>query len=308
MSPAMIRNFLFALAIASMPIASHAQPAKLIVVDGVDAGGAMTELWRAMTERFAGANAATQLRPWTETDRAWIELIRSHVASWESAIPALAAPFAPITAREQVRIVLGNQNGEDAFAHDPRTIGFDVARLQSQYGDAATPENAQRMDRFFRHEYTHLLQKAWLAAHPYEADTPLRFALVGMWTEGLGNYYSLSERWHDADGTATEMASQARAELEPRMLARLGALACAPSASTQRLTAGLSMGPFAKKWGALPVALWLDQEARRSPDALRQFIVAGPDGIWRIAAEHLRGDHQTVLREIQAAAAMCDAQ
>ena len=304
-----MRNACSVLFAAMMTLASQAEPARLTVVDGVDARGAATELWLAMTQRFVAAEPSTTAppRPWTPTDLAWRELIRSRLAVWESEIANLEAPFAPIIVRDDVRLVLGNQRGEDAFTHDPRTIGFDLARLQSEYGDATTPENVQRMDRFFRHEYTHLLQKAWLAEHPYAADTPLRSALLGMWTEGVGNYYSLSSRWRNAGGTPSEIALQARAELEPRLLARLGALACAPPSSTAQLTAGLSMGPFAKKWGALPVALWLDEAMRRSPDALRKLIAAGPDDVWRIAGESLSSEGRIVLREIQSTAALCSA-
>lgn len=291
-------------ALALLAVSASADE-RLVVIDGVEANGRSTELWLSMTERFV--DVPTTTRTWTETDLRWRELVRSRIAMWDAEIAKLETPFAPITVREQVRIVLGNQRGEDAFTHDPRTIGFDVARLQKEYGDATTTENVQRMDRFFRHEYTHLLQKAWLAEHPYAGDTPLRTALLGMWTEGLGNYYSLSERWRDADGSPTEMAMKTRAELEPRMLARLGALACAPSSRTKELTAGLSMGPFAKKWGALPVALWLSDEMRRSPEALRQFVLAGPDGVWHLAGEHLSNDARAVLREVQANATLCTA-
>lgn len=86
-----------------------------------------------------------------------------------------------------------NRGGEDAFTHDPHAIGFDVERLNALYGDAESDRNAVLIDHLFRHEYTHLLQKAWVRDHPLRTDTPLRSALADMWLEGLGNYYSLSD-------------------------------------------------------------------------------------------------------------------
>ena len=65
------------------------------------------------------------------------------------------------------------------------------------------------------------------------------------------------------------------------------------------------MGAFDRKWGALPVALWLAKEASRSDDALRQFVENGPDGIWAIADRHL-GTNAAVLREVRATAALCN--
>lgn len=47
--------------------------------------------------------------------------------------------------------------------------------------------------------------------------------------------------------------------------ARLAALSCAPASAAEKLTADLSRGKFERKWGALPVALWLDEESRRPP-------------------------------------------
>lgn len=236
----------------------------------------------------------------TDASRAWASLIRSRVTQWESDIPALSANYAPIAGPEVATVVIGHGGGEDAFTPDATTIGFDAARLHAEYGDATLAENTARIDRFFRHEYTHLLQKAWLAEHPYTADTPLRAALLGIWKEGLGNYYSLSPRWR-----SPELVSKTLAELEPRFVARLAALACASPASADALTKDLSMGRFDQKWGALPAALWLDADASRSPEALRELVLAGPDGVWSLAERHVSESSRAVLRETRAAAELC---
>ena len=247
-------------------------------------------LWQEMIRKLPGPDAPS-------AESSWGALIRARATQWEAGIPALAANYAPVAAPEIATIVIGNGGGQDAFTHDPTTIGFDVARLQAEYGDATLPENTARIDRFFRHEYTHLLQKAWLREHPYDANTSQRRALLGLWTEGLGNYYSLSEKWR---GTS-ESATRARAELEPRLVARLAALACASDTEATTLMADLSMGRFDRKWGALPVALWLAAD----PNAIRTLVLAGPDGIWSLAEQHLADDSQAILREARVAAELC---
>lgn len=254
------------------------------------------QLWQTMIRKLSGPEAVAS-RSMNDGQRAWAALIRTRAAAWPAEIPALAKNYAPVPAPEVATIVIGNGGGHDAFTHDATTIGFDVARLHAEYGDAALPENRERIDRFFRHEYVHLLQKAWLREHPYDASTPLRAALLGIWAEGLGNTYSLSERWR---GDA-EAAQHARAELEPRFVARLAALACASKADADALTADLSMGRFDRKWGALPVALWLQAE----PGSERDLVLAGPEGIWDLATRHLPEGTRAILREARAAAALC---
>jgi len=274
-----------------LTLSAAAEPRVRVVEDAA--------LWQQMVHKLTGPHAVAATET-TDAQRAWAALIRSRAAQWESEIPKLATYYASVDGPAVATIVIGNGGGQDAFTHDPTTIGFDVARLHAEYGDATAPENTDRIDRFFRHEYTHLLQKAWLREHPYDENTPLRAALAGVWKEGLGNYYSLSEKWR---GASSETAAKARAELEPRFVVRLAALACASSEEARALTADLSMGRFDQKWGALPVALWLEAE----PDAIRELVLAGPDGIWTLAEQHLPDGSRAILREARAATALCTA-
>src|SRR5690606_11115241 len=184
-------------------------------------------------------------------------------------------------------------------------IGFDLAAMQRVYGDAGQPGAGERLDRFFRHEYIHLLQHAWWQQHPYTMETPLRRALAEIWAEGLGNYFSLSQRWQSHNGTLSATTRETLTALEPRFVARLAALACAEPAAAQALTADLSRGRFDRKWGALTTALWLEAEAAHDAQALRAFVTAGPDGIWDLAARHLSGDLARTLDEARAAADLC---
>jgi hypothetical protein len=261
------------------------------VVSGTAADGAPTELWLEILRRRSSeetvAAAAALRRPPTDQDRAWEELIRARARIWKERLGALVAPFRPLAPPERIRIVLGNRGAEDAFTHDRITIGFDVSRLEALFGSAHDLENRDRIDRFFDHETTHLLQKAWLAEHPPSATTPFERAELDIWLEGLGNYYSLSQRWRAHDGTQSAAARTALDELEPILVTRMAKLACASEEEADRLLANLSQGPFTKKWGALPAALWLEAESSRDPHALRDFVQVGPAGVRELARRHL---------------------
>lgn len=298
------------LCLSAVSAAVPSSDSVLQVESGLTDDGLPTERWMAMTRRFAGDEAKPAplaRRPLTPQERSWAELMRARAAAWTSRKTTLEAPFHPVAPPAQVTIVLGNQGGEDAFAHDATTIGFDLSRLQSTYGDASLEENASRADRFLDHEYTHLMQKAWLAGHPFEPTTPLDSALLDIWKEGLGNQRSLSGAWRPSGEKPSSRASEALGVLEPRFVSRMAALACASPPDGAKLTADLSMGRFDAKWGALPAALWLDDEASRDPEALRRFVQAGPAGVWDLAARHLPPALGAALSEARRAAALCAA-
>jgi hypothetical protein len=296
-SPAMPHRFrnrlalIGALIFAASGTVAATGGAALEIVVAVGDDGTPLEAWlealRGLRPAAEVAAAAAARRPLTSDERAWETLIRSRRDAWSARRAELAEPFEPIEAPGEIRILLGNVGGEDAFTPDSRTIGFDLARLQREYGDAGLAENGERIDRFFAHEYTHLLQKAWLTAHPQVTGSPYARAEMGMWLEGLGNYYSLSARWRTVGGVESPQARSTLDELEPVLVARLSALACASPEEEARLTADLSMGPFTKKWGALPVALWLEAEASAAPAALARFVQAGPAAVRDLARRHL---------------------
>jgi hypothetical protein len=121
----------------------------------------------------------------------------------------------------------------------------------------------------------------------------------------LGTWYSLSPRWRARDGEPSAAASEVLATLEPRFAARLSALACAPVDRAAELTADLSTGAFDAKWGALPAALWLETEVSRSDGAVREFVLAGPEGIWELAARRLSPPLGAVVEEARLAGALC---
>lgn len=271
-------------------LAATAAAAPIVdVVVAVAPDGSAAPPWQEMLEARIGAHAArrhaAERRPLAEAERDWVALIRRQARLLGAEWPQLRAPFAPVAPPPALRIVIGNRGGEDAFVHDARTIGFDAARLQAEYGSADDPENVARALRFLRHESTHLLQRAWLAQHPPWPDDPWSRTLLHLWKEGHGNLHSLSDRWWTVDADAnppgrySDLAEDTLAQLVPTLIARLGALACADPRHVPSLEQGLSMGPFARKWGALPLALWLKRAQARHPQALRDFVQAGPAGV-----------------------------
>lgn len=296
---------------ATTRMASGAADDAVRVILGVTDSGSATPQWSAMLrdrlppERYEAVAAAR--RPLTPEERAWARLVRSRAPQWERERSAVEAPYEGVRPPGPVSVVVGNQAaaGDDAFTHDATTIGFDLGELQSAYGDAARLENAVRIDRFFRHEYAHLLQRGWLSAHPWPSGSPLSEALLETWKEGLGNYHSLSGRWRTENGEASQVAKDTLAVLEPRFAARLAALACAPPERATLLTSGLSRGPFEQKWGALPVALWLATEPGDQQRTLRAFVQAGPAGVWELASRRLPPPLGAVLGEARDTGVAC---
>lgn len=293
--------------LALAPLAAPAAP-HLEILAGVTDAGSATPLWQAMIRQRLPAGTFSELehlqKPLTVEELAWVALIESRRAEWKSEIPALATVFHPINA-PRARIVLGNRGGDDAFTHDPHTIGFDLERLHALYGSADDPANAARIDRFFRHEYTHLLQKAWFRLHPVALESPLDLALAEIFTEGMGNYHSLSKKWRNSDGSLSAHAVKTLRALEPRFLARLAAIACATPEHAARLSTDLSRGRFDRKWGALTIALWLANET--GDNVLRDYLLAGPEGTWALAERQLPEALRPLLDEIRQSAALCDA-
>ncbi len=295
---------------ASRLVAQVKPPLDLAVVTAVSDDGHATGDWLAILRTrltLARYDSVAPLQPsLTSDEAAWDSLVRSRVPAWIGVAPSITSLYSPAQPPAVVRVVLGNRGGDDAFTADDHTIGFDLSRLLSLYGEANDPANVARIDRFFQHESSHIMQKAWLSVHPWVITSPLHAALFDIWTEGLGNYYSLSNQWLDPQGQLTERARQVLGVLEPRFASNLAALVCADSATAAPLLASLSSGPFDQKWGALPAALWLATEPQPVDSALRRFIVAGPAGVWDLAERHLASPLEDRLKEARLAIPRCE--
>ncbi|MEN8374563.1 MAG: hypothetical protein ABFS34_03875 [Gemmatimonadota bacterium] len=263
----------------------------LSLVVGVERDGSVTEEWVDVLGVFhSEAELPAMLEdrhPLTDDEAAWVALIRSHEGTWSSAVDSLRVPFGSVAPPPRVLVVMGNVGGQDGFAPSDTTIAFDVRRLAKLYGGAAEASNANRIDRFFAHEFTHLLHKAWRKEHPIDLVTPLDRALWECLKEGVGNYRSLSARWVTPRGDLTTRARETLDRLQIVFVERLAALEHASDEDAEALLEGLSMGPFTEKWGALTVALWLAQEARGEDILLKRWIDAGPSGILTLAGKYL---------------------
>jgi hypothetical protein len=271
----------------------------LVLHLGQDPDGRPTEQWLDAVRHF---NDDEAIRAFAATHQAltpeqtdWFTLISSRLGDWQSRTAELGRPFADVQPPSSVDVLLGNIGGEDAFNPSDKLIAFDLGRLQAVYGPARDPGNADRIDRFFAHEYTHVLHKIWRRDRGITIESPLEQALWGCLTEGLGNYRSLSGRWHRVDGRLSEHAEAVLARLSPILVERLAALRTATDREAAPLMRGLSMGPFEDKWGALPVALWLSEEVRRDDDALGRWVERGPWGVLDLAAIYLPPDLATKL-------------
>jgi len=271
-----------------------ARTARLAVQVGQGTDGAPTQRWLVAAGLFNDAESVAALAaapaPFDAAEAAWRDLIVSRSDAWTATMPGLELPFGDTEPPALLNVLVGNVGAMDAFVVDDTTIAFDVSALQRIYGDASDPVNARRIDRFFAHEYTHVIHRAWRAQRNLDLQTPLERALWHCLTEGLGNYRSLSERWFADGGGLSEHARATVARLEPILVERLGRLAAAGDAEEEALTQGLSMGPFEEKWGALPVALWLAEEVAADPDALTAWIERGPWGVLALAQRHLPAD------------------
>lgn len=283
--------------------AAGAQPAPaslpVTVTLGVEGDGTATAAWRDALRVWHGDEALGLVlrdqHALTEEEAAWAALIQRRAPAWARMTDSLRLPFEGVVPPDTVHVVLGNVGGQDAFTFSDSTMGFDLQRLGALYEEATAAENGDRIDRFFAHEFTHLMHKAWRKARGLALASPLDRALWDCLVEGLGNYRSLSGRWVEPDGALTPHARDVLARLQPVFVARLAALEHASEAEAAGLMEGLSSGPFDQKWGALTVALWLAQEARGDDRRLRRWVEAGPRGVLTLARTYLPEDLRSGL-------------
>jgi hypothetical protein len=284
---AVLHRLALALAIAVVSSAARTAPPRLDLRLGFAADGSASPEWRAAVETHTGSRPTWEVHPLSDAEAAWLELVRARRDAWEKRIDALCVPFEGVRPPRTLAVVVGNQNGEDGFGLGEDAIYFDLSALARIYGAAGESGNAARLDRFFDHETTHVLHWRWERRHPQPVGTPLERALWAMAREGLGNLRSLSETWVGPRGELTPLARETLTELEPILVERLEKLAQATTEQESALTAGLSSGPFRRKWGALPVALWLAEESRGDDRALRSFVSSDSAGVLALARRHL---------------------
>jgi hypothetical protein len=203
-------------------------------------------------------------------------------------------------------VLLGTQAGDDAFTFGPDTIVLDLSAFERAYGSSAGQDALVR--RILAHEYTHLLihpyldrlgwTEAWAAGDPYLEAVRILF------NEGIANLSSIQDpKWVTRD-KPTEFATEALAKLEPVLLQRLQVLERPRSAAAAaQAMRNISQGALTDKWGAIPIAIWLQEETRGSPGKLRRWVDRGPEQILALAVRRARPDRRAEFQRLLVAVA-----
>lgn len=263
---------------------------------GVNESGYVTDDWIEFDsngELLAKDKLSKNEKKLTIKEKEWADLITSRIKLWETQLDEIAVPYATTEIPRKVSVVIGNRGFMDAFAHPtkyPSKMFFNLSVFVKSYGSGKDAKNKNRIDRFFAHEYTHLLQYRWKIKNPYELTNHVERALNGSYKEGFGHFRSISNKWKDNNGHITEHAEKTLKSLEVVFVERMVLLKNATDDEADVLMKGLSMGPFNKKWGALTVALWLVKEAEGNDENLIKWVDLGPKGIIALANNHLTKD------------------
>ena len=200
-----------ALAATGSPAQSVAGMPSAVVLEirrGFTEQGSITPEWKeAIRDRQSEDSlnvVERNKRPVSADESGWLSPIEEKVQSWRGMIDSLRFPFVDLSPPDTLTILLGNQGGSDAFSPSATTICFDLSQL-TEYGGASSSLNSERIDRFFAHEFTHVLHNLWAANHALQLRTSLDLALWSCLKEGLGNYRSLSDKWVSEKGKLTDV-------------------------------------------------------------------------------------------------------
>ncbi|HEX3458331.1 MAG TPA: hypothetical protein VHR97_10295 [Candidatus Baltobacteraceae bacterium] len=293
------------------PRASAGGGQRLEVVLAIEPTGRPARAWLDAIRDRVSANELAQLaataRPLTADEQDWADMIGRVAPVWFAGVARLNAPFRSVTPPARPKVVLGRGGGDDAFGTPPDVMAFDLSALAAAYDDHAEAARKALMSRLLSHEYTHLLAvpflnsigwtEAWAGVRPY------RRALRVLYNEGLGNMRSVEgdARWTVPSGQPTDRAREALARLTPVLAERLQALAADPAPDVAKnLLRNISQGPFAGKWGALPIALWLAADSGFQPDRIAHWVEAGPPGMLRLAAVYADPAYAAVFERLEA--------
>jgi hypothetical protein len=216
----------------------------------------------------------------------WIAFVKKHESFWEAIIQEQNRLFDDSI--DTINILIGITGPNDAFIAQNKYICFNLPRIQELYGDVSKPSNQDRLIRFFRHEYSHLLNKRYAKQKNVPLSNPLERAIWHAWNEGLGHYYSLSKSWKPNGTTLPEKTIKALNRLEPIFVERMNQLSQTNDYEKEmELTRDLSFGPFNKKWGALTVALWIMKDVEMNHHSLKALIKGGEKSAIYLAKKYL---------------------
>jgi hypothetical protein len=316
---ALSRRVLVASLIATPALAHsrsrHASAARRISVTvAIDRNGRPTPQWIGLIKDRIDANelAGVRMNPraLSGDDNQWIALIRQGAPEWMKAVGQLDASFRPAPAPPaSIAVVIGADGGDDAFWTAPDIIAFDLSALGNAYGTSDPAGHPAQIDRLLSREYTRLRLNAYLAGVGWSpeqvARDPFLAALRGLYVQGLATLRGIegNPRWLAPDGTPTPEAKKVLAELQPVMVERLKGLLVnrSPDASNAWLRE-MTQGPLNRRWGALPMALWLASDTNYESGRIATWIEGNPDGILQLAAGQADRKYQRAFADLQAAA------
>jgi hypothetical protein len=274
------------------------RPAALVIQSGIYKQQ-MAAIWKdALQSRMSAAQLdsfARIKRPLSKEEEAWKSLIISKTVIWNTWRDSLGIPFQNIHLHDTVHILLGYLGNDDGFTYGARTVCFDVTAFYRAYGDAQLPENSNRIDRIFAHEYTHLLHKAWARKTNWQMLSFKDSIIWECWYEGMGNYRSLNVKWLPVNGELPAISRQTLDSLCPIFADRMHTIQTKTyftSAEKRQIQANLSRGSFTKKWGAVPIAIWLALEARGNDNNLIPLINMGPAAVDYLASKYMTCSHK----------------
>ena len=144
----------------------------------------------------------------TAEELAWYELMKSRSEVWSSIKDSIRIPFADTEISDTTYVFLGYQGKDDGFSYQYNTVCFDLTAMYNTYGAASKPENTNRADRFFAHEYTHLLSKEWARQNDLVLTNFRDSILWECIYEGLGMYRSMSPKWFPIADSLSEISSK----------------------------------------------------------------------------------------------------
>jgi len=239
-------------------------------------------------------------RPLSKGENEWKEIIESRLEYWSSIKDSIKVPFGTTFINDTTYVLLGYTGYDDGFTYKYKTVCFDITALNREYGSANDSINTNRMDRIFAHEYTHLLHKEWAKQNDLKLETYKDSILWECFYEGLGVYRSMSKKWFPVDDSLSKTSEETFKTLYPIFTDRLIIIDSSALLSKQdkiKLHKNLSRGSMKKKWGALPVGVWLALEANGNHKNLRKWVDEGPNAIIPLAKKYLTGSDETKFLE-----------
>lgn len=226
-------------------------------------------------------------------EKEWYQLIDFRASKWSHMKDSLKVPFKGVYINDTITVLLGYQGYDDAFTVGYKTVCLNLSALVREYGSAKTAKNKVRIDRFFAHEYTHLLSKEWARQTGQKLETYKDSIYWECMFEGLGMYRSMSDKWFPKGDSLSNEAQKTFKKLYPIFTERITTIETSENLSEDdkvKLHRNLSRGSMKKKWGALPVAVWLAMEAKGEDRNLIPWIKMGPEALIPLSKKYLKGE------------------